>query len=108
MEPQRRRIESLAGGDVGNVDVEEEAGHRRYHSPLLGIDAHGSAGASAAPACSNSIEMASGVRTNAIWQPRGGRLIVARKSVVEGKRESVRLDVGGLRIIKKKKIEKKR
>src|SRR3546814_2012817 len=60
MEPQRRRIESLAGGDVGNVDVEEEAGHRRYHSPLLGIDAHGSAGASAAPACSNSIEMASG------------------------------------------------
>src|SRR3546814_13686987 len=94
MEPQRRRIESLAGGDVGNVDVEEEAGHRRYHSPLLGIDAHGSAGASAAPACSNSPEMASGDRTNAIWPWRGGRLI-DRKRAEEGKSESVSVDLGG-------------
>src|SRR3546814_20848237 len=35
--------------------------------------------------------------------PSGTRTILDRKSVVEGKRVSVRVDPGGIRIIKKKK-----
>ena len=49
-------------------------------SPVLGIDAHGSAGASASPFWSSSTEMPSGERTNAMWPSRGGRLIVTPAS----------------------------
>jgi hypothetical protein len=47
-----------------------------YHSPILSIDDHGSWGGSALPFWSNSIEIWSGDRTNAMWPSRGGRLIV--------------------------------
>ena len=47
-----------------------------HHVPTFGIDAHGSAGASAPLACSNSTEMPSGERTNAMRPSRGGRLMV--------------------------------
>ena len=44
-----------------------------YQLPVLGMDFHGSAGASAAPFCSSSMEMLSGERTNAMRPSRGGR-----------------------------------
>ena len=47
-----------------------------YQVPVLGIDFHGSAGASDAPFCSSSMEMLSGERTNAMCPSRGGRRIV--------------------------------
>ena len=47
-----------------------------YQAPVLGMLVHGSAGASAPPACSSSIEMPSGVRMKAMRPSRGGRLIV--------------------------------
>jgi hypothetical protein len=47
----------------------------------LGIDVQGSAGGSVSPACSSSIEMSSGVFTNAMWPSRGGRLIVTPPSI---------------------------
>ena len=47
----------------------------RYQTPVFGIEDQGSAGANAGPACSSSIEMPSGDRTNAIRPSRGGRLI---------------------------------
>lgn len=47
-----------------------------YHAPTFGIDAQGSALGSGSPICSNSIEIWSGERTNAIRPSRGGRLIV--------------------------------
>ena len=37
-----------------------------HHLPVLGMDSQGSAGAKAGPACSSSIEMLSGERTNAM------------------------------------------
>ena len=47
-----------------------------YHEPLLAMLVQGSAGGSASPACSSSIEMPSGVRIKAMRPSRGGRLIV--------------------------------
>ena len=46
-----------------------------YQLPVLAIDAHGSAGVSAEPACSSSTEIPSGERTKAIRPSRGGRLM---------------------------------
>ena len=46
------------------------------HCPVLGIDAHGSAGGFDPPFCRSSTEIPSGERTNAMWPSRGGRLIV--------------------------------
>ena len=46
-----------------------------YHVPVFAIETQGSAGGFAAPFCSNSIEMPSGERTNAILPSRGGRLM---------------------------------
>ncbi len=46
-----------------------------YQLPTLGMLTQGSAGASAAPACSSSMDIPSGVRMNAIRPSRGGRLI---------------------------------
>ena len=43
---------------------------------VLGIDAHGSAGPSASPFCSSSMECLSGERTKAMTPSRGGRLMV--------------------------------
>lgn len=37
-----------------------------YHSPVVGIDTQGSAGASGSPFCSSSIEILSGERKNAM------------------------------------------
>ena len=51
-----------------------KSGH--HHAPTFRIDIHGRAGASARPACSNSIEMPSGERTNAMRPSRRGRLMV--------------------------------
>ena len=47
-----------------------------HQCPVLGIETHGSFGASAAPFCNSSIECRSGERTNAIMPSRGGRLMV--------------------------------
>ena len=47
-----------------------------YQTPTFGMDFQGSAGASAAPFCSSSIEILSGERTKAIRPSRGGRLMV--------------------------------
>ena len=47
-----------------------------HHVPVLGIDAHGSAGGSASPFCSSSMEIRSGLRTKAMRPSRGGRLMV--------------------------------
>src|SRR3546814_21067988 len=41
-------------------------------------------------------------------EPRTQLMVADRKSVVEGKSGSVRVDLGGRRIIKKKKIHEKR
>ena len=49
---------------------------RPYQEPVLGMLAQGSAGGSALPACSSSMEMPSGVRMKAMRPSRGGRLIV--------------------------------
>ena len=49
---------------------------RLYQEPVLAMLVQGSAGGSALPACSNSIEMPSGVRMKAMRPSRGGRLIV--------------------------------
>lgn len=49
------------------------AGHQ---CPVLGMELHGSFGASASPFCNNSMECRSGERMNAIWPSRGGRLMV--------------------------------
>ena len=52
------------------------AGFQFYHEPVLAMLVQGSAGGSAAPACSSSMEMPSGVRMKAMRPSRGGRLIV--------------------------------
>src|SRR5205085_11815935 len=49
---------------------------RHYQEPVLGMLVQGSAGGSASPACSSSMEMPSGVRIKAMRPSRGGRLIV--------------------------------
>ena len=66
---------------IGAGQIEPAAVGPAYHSPLFGIDDHGSAGARAAPFCSSSTEMLSGVRTKAIRPSRGGRLIVTPESI---------------------------
>ena len=54
---------------------------RAYQTPLFGMLVHGSAAGSAAPCCSNSIEIWSGERTNAMRPSRGGRLMVTPWSI---------------------------
>ena len=56
----------------------EPGGHTTH---LSTIDAQGSAGSLAPPACNSSIEMLSGVRTKAMCPSRGGRLIVTPASI---------------------------
>ena len=51
-----------------------------HHAPTFGIDTHGSAGVSAGPAWSSSMEMPSGERTKAIRPSRGGRLMTTPPS----------------------------
>jgi hypothetical protein len=46
-----------------------------YQTPVLGMDFHGSADAFASPFCNSSMEMLSGLRTNAMRPSRGGRLM---------------------------------
>ena len=48
----------------------------RYHTPVFGIESHGSAGDREPSFWISSIEILSGVRTKAIWPSRGGRLMV--------------------------------
>jgi hypothetical protein len=47
-----------------------------HQVPVLAIEAQGSAGASAAPFCSSSMETPSGERMKAMYPSRGGRLMV--------------------------------
>src|ERR1700722_268710 len=56
-------------------------GFRPYHAPVLAMLVQGSAGGSAPPACSSSIEMPSGVRMKAMRPSRGGRLIVTPRAM---------------------------
>ena len=72
--PSRTQVEIKAPGRLGNVLTELAV--PRYQAPILGMVVQGSAGLSAAPFCSNSIEMLSGERTNAMRPSRGGRLMV--------------------------------
>src|SRR5207253_7106840 len=60
------------GGDGDDLE--------HHQTPVLGIDAHGSAGPNASPFCRSSTEIASGLRTNAMRPSRGGRLIVTPAS----------------------------
>jgi hypothetical protein len=46
-----------------------------HQCPVFFIEIQGSLGGNLSPFCSNSIEILSGVRTNAICPSRGGRLI---------------------------------
>ena len=55
--------------------------YRAYQLPVFSIESHGSASASGSPFCSNSIEIASGERTNAMCPSRGGRLINTPASI---------------------------
>src|SRR6185369_15914233 len=82
----RRGLSGIGIGDQPHVIVAEdrhcadlEAAH--HHSPVFGIEAQGSAGASEPPFCSSSIEMLSGERTKAMCPSRGGRLIVTPASI---------------------------
>ncbi len=52
-----------------------------HHSPVFGIDVHGSRGGSASPRCKSSTECRSGERTKAIRPSRGGRLTVTPPSI---------------------------
>jgi hypothetical protein len=52
-----------------------------YQLPVLGMEAQGSCGARASPACSSSMEMPSGERTKAMCPSRGGRLMVTPPSI---------------------------
>lgn len=52
-----------------------------YHEPVLAMLVQGSAGGSASPACSSSMEMPSGVRIKAMRPSRGGRLIVTPRAI---------------------------
>lgn len=51
-----------------------------YHDPVFSIDAHGAFGGSGSPCWSNSMEILSGERTNAMRPSRGGRLITTPPS----------------------------
>src|SRR6185369_13809610 len=73
----RRLDERMLGPD----EVEPAAVGPAYHSPVFGIAAHGSAEASAAPFWRSSIEILSGLRTNAMRPSRGGRLMVTPASI---------------------------
>ena len=53
----------------------------RHQTPVFGIETQGSAGGRGAPFWRSSIEMLSGVRTNAILPSRGGRLMVTPASM---------------------------
>lgn len=57
-----------------------------YQLPVLAMEAQGSLGASESPRCSNSKEIPSGERTNAIWPSRGGRLMVTPLSIRDWQR----------------------
>ena len=48
---------------------------RPHHTPVFGIDFHGSAGGRPSPFWISSIEIWSGVRMKAMWPSRGGRLM---------------------------------
>ena len=65
------------GLDVSNP----RRGVTLYHEPVLAMLVQGSAGASASPACSSSMEMPSGVRIKAMRPSRGGRLIVTPRAI---------------------------
>ncbi len=67
-------------GDGWQVVPPETGRGRNYQLPVFSMLAHGSCG-SRWPSCSSSIEIPSGVRTNAMWPSRGGRLIVTPASI---------------------------
>jgi len=74
--------ERTATSDDGITTVEDaEDRYRHRIRARFGIDAQGSAGSSASPFWSSSIEMLSGVRTKAMRPSRGGRLIVTPPSI---------------------------
>src|SRR4051812_44154201 len=52
-----------------------------HHSPVLGMEVHGSAGSLAPPFWSSSTEMLSGLRTKAMRPSRGGRLMVTPAAI---------------------------
>ena len=71
----KRRVRRQHQAIGGMADVHEE-GVGAHQWPVLGIEAHGSAGGFGSPFCSNSIECRSGERTKAMLPSRGGRLMV--------------------------------
>lgn len=64
---ERAAIESLCPREIGNVEVHDQSRGRGHHQvPVFGIDAQGSCGGFGPFSCSSSIEMPSGVFTNAM------------------------------------------
>ena len=61
--------------------IDKPTYERLYQESVLAMLLHGSAGGSAEPACSSSMEMPSGVRMNAMRPSRGGRLIVTPRAM---------------------------
>src|SRR5205814_887745 len=84
---QRSPVGSIVirpSGTAARVPSRSPAAHTRanvaggfwlYQEPLLAMLVQGSAGGSAPPACSSSMETPSGVRMKAMRPSRGGRLI---------------------------------
>ena len=70
------RSDDDAVGEPQPANLNRFEQSRHHHSPVLGMEAQGSAGALCSPCCSSSIEIPSGERTNAMYPSRGGRLIV--------------------------------
>ena len=70
------RRDDDAVGEPEPRDLERFEQARHHHAPVLGIEAQGSAEALCSPFWSNSIEIPSGERTNAMYPSRGGRLMV--------------------------------
>ena len=72
------RRPDLRQGAIGIVGSEI---HAPYQLPVLAIEAQGSFGGSAAPSCSNSMEIPSGERIKAIWPSRGGRFMTTPSAI---------------------------
>jgi hypothetical protein len=66
---------------TGRGGIRCARGFRLYQEPVLAMLVQGSAGASAPPAWSSSMEMLSGVRMKAMRPSRGGRLIVTPRAM---------------------------
>ena len=77
-DPSQSTLLSLSGWKTDGLP---NSVAQRHQAPVFGIDAQGSAGASAGPFWRSSIEIKSGVRMKAMRPSRGGRLMVTPASM---------------------------